>query len=668
MFEAYSVAVRVSLINNVTSGLMGISQAFAKVHGDAKALRKELDGIRLLMLSGAAVGGVGFLGLSAIAKTIDPAKEYARQLSLMNAAGMEHAEVVKSINAAWALNKTVRTSTTTQNLEAIRELRTVFGSTDEAINFLPVSQRLDAILRTVRGSGSDPKGEIQGMARALDLRNATTDRRTAYEQANLMTQAIVASGGVLTAKDFASTFKYGRTATLGWSNEFAYRVLPSLMQELKSGGGAGAGGGPGNPLMSAYAAVVQGTVPQKALSVWNTLGLLDQSKVVWTKAGEAKGLKPGAITGSDLFISDPYMWTRTVLQPALIRAGYDTEKQQRQVLGYLFPNRTAGAVMSTMLFQQRAIDRDRKMFGIAKGLDAYEQMVKDNPQMADMALAAQWKNLLTVIGYEILPVLVSGTLKVIDGLQGLTQWMREHPRITRALVWSFVGLSGAMAFSGTVMLLAGGFRAVGLALRVMGVAKLFTVAQGLTSVAGGATAAAPALGTLAASIGGFLAVLGAVALPAGLAVAGALWERRRDQEILNDPSAASPIARAALRKKLESERNVRDFFGVSSSPVVDMLEKLRRGSTPARGGRAPVAGAPDPFASFAGLGQGPASPFVRAAPAGAMPAPNFTLNMDGRKVGEIVSGHQAREMGARRVVGGRHDPSATPASPGGVQR
>lgn len=665
MLEAYSVAVRISLVNNVTSGLLGISSAFARVHGDAAKLRSELNAIKLTMLTGGAMAGAGFLGLGMISKTLPDAKEYARQIALMNAAGMKQAEIQRAIAASWSLSTRsvkaggVPTATATSNLEAVRELRTVFGTTEEALRFLPSAQRLAYILQSVRGG--DVKGEVQGAARALDLRNATTSQAAAEQQANLMTQAIVASGGVLTAKDFASTFKYGRTATLGWSNEFAYRILPSLMQELKSGGGAGAGGGPGNPLMSAYSAVVQGTVPQKALGVWSQLGLLDRSKVEWTKAGEAKGLRPGAISRSDLFIENPYLWTQTVLRPALERAGHDTEKEQRQVLGYLFPNRTAGAVMSTMLFQSRAIERDRRMFGIAKGLDAYQSLVANDPNAADAMLAAQWKNLLTVIGYEILPVVVSGTLRLIDGLRGLVKFSRDHPNLTKTLVVGFAALSAAMAFGGTVLLLNGAFRGLALAFRLFGAAAMLpSLTKGMIGLAGAfktfaaaemtvmgvSGPASAALAGLGASIAGFLATLGMVALPAAGAVGLAMYENARDKRILANPDAANPYDRAFLQKRLQGEARIRRFFGMSSDVQESGLSKLapKRGSTPTV----------SPFVSFAQQGQ-------QGGGVGA-------VYMDSRRVGDIVFGGAASQMGGVRAPVGRHDPRATPSSPAGVYR
>ena len=54
MFEVYSVAIHIRLIDGVASGLMNMSRAFAKVHGDEVELERRLDAIKLTLLPGAS--------------------------------------------------------------------------------------------------------------------------------------------------------------------------------------------------------------------------------------------------------------------------------------------------------------------------------------------------------------------------------------------------------------------------------------------------------------------------------------------------------------------------------------------------------------------------------------------------------------------------------------
>lgn len=499
--EAWTVAVKLNLINQISPGLALISRHFAATHKDAKNLQSELNKIKMLGIVGAGIGGAGFMGLGLIAKTLKPATEYAHQLALMNTSGMKHLEIVKATAAAWEATKTVPTENVMSNLEAIRDLRMVFGNTSYATQYMPIVQQIQGILSSLRhGAPGSSRAESYELAKALEMKGAVRTPAMFAGQADLMTKALVAAGGKVGARDFLSAFKYGRMATAGWGDDFTYKILPTLIQEMKGGGGS-ATGGPGSALMSAYAAVVGGVVPQKALKLWESIGLLDKSKVVWDKVGSAKGIAPGGILGSAEFQANPYAWTLKFLVPALQKAGYTTEAQQKQALQYLFPNRTAGFVMSQFATQSWKFDRDRKLIEGAQGLGGYQELLKSDPMMARLALEKQWESLLAIMGYRIMPQVISVTLKLMDGIRGLSEWCSKHSTTTKALMWSFTGLSAAMAIGGTVMVLTWAFKSMSMVLplataALSGARGLIPLLSGPVGLSAAALAAGYGIGML----------------------------------------------------------------------------------------------------------------------------------------------------------------------------
>lgn len=469
MFEAYSVAVRVSLINGVTSGLMNISRAFAKTHGNAVALQRQLDQIKFKLLAGAALTGTGLFGLSLIEKTVPAAREYAHQIQQMNVAGMKQVEIAKAVASAWGIAGQVPTATATQNLKAIRELRMVFGNSGAAIANVATVQKLQAILQNATdGHGGNYGDQAYTVAKALEMKGAVRTPGEFNTQADLMAKAIVAAGGKLAPQDFLSTFKYGRSATIGWNDHFAYEILPTLIQEMKSSSGSGGVGGPGNALMSVYDKVINGRIAQKDLPLWASLGLLDPSKVVRTKTGATKGVLPGAVAGWQMFQADPFTWTQKVLMPALAARGVTDPGQQQMMLARLGGTRTAAFMLQQMGIQGWKFDRDVPLIRGARGLAAYNQLVKSDPLMAQQALQAQWTNVKTRLGLAVLPMLIVGTVKLTAALIKLSNWMAAHPALTKGLVLGFAALSAAMAFGGMVLLLSAAFSGIGLALRVVG--------------------------------------------------------------------------------------------------------------------------------------------------------------------------------------------------------
>ena len=495
MFEAYKVGVTLSLQNQVSGVLGFIARDFVKTDVEAKKLQKTLREIKLLGFSGALLGAAGFMGLEIIKGVVKPATEYVHQLQLAKVAGMQQLDIAHATTAAWETTGKVMTTTAAGNLAAIRELRMVFGDTQAAIEHMPVVQQLQAVLQNVRGGNS--KDEAYTVAKALEMKGYVKNPAQFEGAADLMTKAIIASGGKVTGQDFLSAFKYGRSATIGWSDKFTFGILPTLIQEMKSAGGSGGAGGPGNALMSAYAAVVGGTVPQKALKVWNSIGLLDQSKIVWDKVGSAKGLAPGGIMGSGLFQQNPYEWTQKYLVPALVKAGYDTEEKQRQVLQYLFPNRTAGFVMGQMTLQGWKFERDQKLIAEASGLSAFQLLIKNDPEMAYKALGAQWENLKTAFGVGIVPILIPMLRGLSTAFNSLARFAQEHPTLTQGLIVTFAALSTLATIGGGLMLAGAGLKLVGVAFTTLTGLPLAAAAIGLGGLAVAITAVLAAIAPLA---------------------------------------------------------------------------------------------------------------------------------------------------------------------------
>lgn len=603
MFEAYSVAVKLRLVNSVTPGLLSISQQFTKTYRDASALQRQLDSIKLTISAGRSIAGTGLTGLGLITKAVKPAAEYAHQLAQMRAAGMSNLEVAQATAKAWSAGREVMTSSATENLAAIRELRMVFGDTRHAMENVTTIQKIQGILASSGRGGED---EAYTLAKALEMKGAVRTPAEFAKQADLMSKAIIAGGGKLGAADFQSTFKYGRAATQGWSDQFAYSILPTLIQEMKSSGGSGGGaGGPGNALMSAYSAVVDGTIPQKSLKVWQQLGLLDPQKIVWNKVGTAKVVAPGGVKGSDLFQENPYAWAQTVLLPALKSKGYTSEKAMSEVMQYLFTNRTAGFVMRQMTMQGWKFERDQKLINQASGIKGYDQLVKTDPVLASMALQKKWNDIMVQLGYSIMPELLKVTEKLLPYLSSLADWMEHNRGAVKGLVTGFIALSGALAISGTVWMAVGALKAL----------KITMAAIGVVSGAAGAGGATAGVGGAAAGAGG--AAVGAV--------------------VKKTLPVAAVIAAYMMLKKIASLPG-----GVPMGPGgawIDPKHPEYRNpwDNPKKDG----------------------SPYVRPSPKNGEQT-KVVLNMDGRKVGEGVMTHLNRSLSAPQAGYSGFDLRMTP--------
>jgi hypothetical protein len=266
--DVYKIGVSIALSNGVSPILAIIGKDLVGLNTSIKKIEQNFGGwaIAIGAVGALLAGGAIVHGLVAIAKH---GGEVNHQLEMMKTAGMAFAETQDAKAQAMKTSGNVLTTTLSENLKHIRELRYAFGETGTAIAHLDEISKSNAILNNIRGGGKD---EVWELVKSLEMKGETYDPAMFSSYVNTMTRVVQATGGRVTPQDFMSTFKYGRTATLGWDEQFVGGALPRLMQSMK-GGGSGGAGGPGNALMSAFAKVVQDQMPKTAAEEFERMGL-----------------------------------------------------------------------------------------------------------------------------------------------------------------------------------------------------------------------------------------------------------------------------------------------------------------------------------------------------------------------------------------------------------
>lgn len=533
MFEAFSVGVRVSLISNVTSGLLAMSAMFRKTHGDAVALQRQIDRIKLTAMMGAALAGTGAFGLMMVGKTIPAAREYAHQLQLMNAAGLKQLEITQAVAAAWKTAQSVTTSTPTGNLRALLDLRSVLGSMDQATAALPVVSKLQAVLAASSGgklSQQTAESTAFAMAKALDIIGAARSPAQFQREAGMMAKVMTAFQGRVTPQQYQSVFQYARQAKFDLSDEFKYQLLPTLMLEMGGANGGGGGSRGVGPMLAAlYRFTNQGFVNKKSIPLLGQLGLLTSSRLLATST---PGTVVAPLRGAALAANNPFLWTQQVLLPAIHRTfPRADESQVRQIINMaLRGNQLAASGLVEFATKPQNFYRDQKLIQGAQGLAAWQSLMKKDPLMAEMALRAQLNALETRLGLAILPALVTIMNKLVPMVEQFTALLGRHPRITQALVQGFTALSGAMAFGGTLLLFKAAFQGLGLVfplvafgLKPVAAVLEFAVWRSLPSMAVGLGRIATAFAGVAFPAAGVSLVVIAGGLTAIAVALGALF-------------------------------------------------------------------------------------------------------------------------------------------------
>ena len=454
--DVYRIAVSIALSN-------GVSPVLAIIGRDLLGLKTSIGQVEQGFSKWAtAIGGVAaVLGGSMMLKGLEDLAKHGgdvnHQLELMKIAGMENGEIQASVAQAMKTSGTVMTTTLSENLAHIRELRYAFGDTSVAMSHMDEVSKANMILNAVKGNSGN-QDQVWELVKSLEGKGLTFDPEQFSSYVNTMTKVVEATGGKVTPQMFMSTFKYGRTATLGWDEEFVGGALPRLIQSMaSSGGGGGAGtGGPGNALMSAFAKIVQGQMSKTAAEEFQRMGLGSAKHIEGSEESQIEG----GIKGRDQFMTNPYEWVQKTLMPALAARGITNQNDIVSEISKMFPVRTASQVITEMALQGRfhegensPFEKDTRLQHGAMGLaSAADELSKHDYPTVLKEFNQQWTNMLQTLGS---PLMAPGG-PVLGAMAGLTATMNSMSQFAGANPEAVKYIAYAIGAIGVALVAIGG--------------------------------------------------------------------------------------------------------------------------------------------------------------------------------------------------------------------
>lgn len=440
-----------------------VYEMMAKIGLDSAALMAGLAliGIKLTGLH-AQVGelGIAFKGLGAALGAIAIVKGFEdiaeaggkvnHQMNMMKSLRYSSTEQAAAIAQAQQTAMNVPTTNFSENLKHLQELRYVFGDSETANKHLDDLSKINSIIGNIDGKNKDA---VFDLAKSLEIKNLTADPKEFMAYANAMLQVIQSSGGKITAQQFRSAIQYGRTSALGWDKEFIAGPLGRMVQEYSAGGGGGAGGsgGPGNALMSMSQAVIGGKMTKTSAAEWEALGFNNPRHVGIDKEH-----------GRDLMMTNPYEWVQKFLMPALAAKGITDQNEIISKIGQLFGVRTAAGIVANMglggSYHMPGMNAEgkpnspyEKDIGLSKqseGKDAYGRLIKEDYPMIMEAFNKQWKNLLEIIGGQLMapdgPV-IKAMGSIVSAFTSAGKFFADNPMVVDAMLIAMAGLAAALA-------------------------------------------------------------------------------------------------------------------------------------------------------------------------------------------------------------------------------
>ncbi|MEB0133577.1 hypothetical protein, partial [Pseudomonas sp. CCI2.4] len=485
-FDAYSVAVKLSLINHVSSGLLMISKGLHSTGMDADKLNAKLMSIGKQAAIGAAMFGSGLAIAGLLKAPLDEAKKLAQakaDFSTLNLSAADNEKVfaAASMNAHKNFGMTI-----TDNIKLIQDLHTAMGSLPHALENVPAFSQF-AIAAKIRNGGKDVDGLVTNAAKALEHRGDKVMMHPDEfnDELGRMSKVYFGSKGRVNPDEYYKASKTGGMSYALLDKEFLYGKFAGYMS-MQSGDSAG------TSLMTSFSSLVGGHMDNKAKGFLAKLGLLqvgvspEQVKLtreavdkLHLSAKDAKKMMVAMmpVTGGlsekylSMYASRPDLFSDSVLVPAIRRVfGKDLSNEQVAEIEAKYFNRGTSKLLGPLVLSGSKLEKDAAIFGKSMGFGQAYQMYRQSPEGAELAAGEAWKNFLAIIGSVYLPVVTRGLEKLAYWLDFAGQYAEKNQGQIRGVAYALMGLSAFLITGGllNMVIAAGrGFWLLGIALKFL---------------------------------------------------------------------------------------------------------------------------------------------------------------------------------------------------------
>jgi hypothetical protein len=487
MFEAYSVAIRLRLIDSVSSGLSLMAGQFRGLNTHVTAsernlasLEGRLKRIKTIGLVGGIASGIGFAGLSLFKQPLEEAKQWAQETARFASLGF--GDKVNKDAEKFALGMKTYGTSARDNLTLVSDAMAVFKDLGHAEMAAPILAKMKFANEAVFGQAAGGnERKFMDMLKVIEFRGGLSSPKEFETQANFVQKVIAGSRGRVDATQLLQALKTGGVGLSRLNNEAFYLGSEPLIQEF---------GGQrfGTAVMSIYQNLVQARGTVTAQQELYRLGLLNPAMVKFNQLGQLKKALPGAFRGSEVLESEgPLALLNKVLLPAFKAKGVTTDEAIIRELGMILGNRTGSGLMSR-IFQQRAtIEMQATANRSAQDITGLTATAKKTPAGQLIELHKKWADVMRELGNAVLPIAIRAVVGLTGVVKGVLGFAREFPTLTKGIVIFGASLMTLIAAGGVLTLATAGFRAIGLALAVgKGVslgAQLLNVADGFGAVA-----------------------------------------------------------------------------------------------------------------------------------------------------------------------------------------
>lgn len=585
IFDAYKVAVHLSIVDKVSPVLSAFSGRLQKAGQDVTALEQKLGRLGKMAAAGGVLAGLGVGILAAAEKFGQTAAEYETIWARLRQMGLGQEQIADA--RKWAEANDIIGTSLKERARLFVEAQGAFresgmsggAALDAAKTMMPVLANYNTA-RKVLGKDTNEQDELN-LNKIVEQMGGLNSSKRAAEIADAVFKASMSSGGMVDARQLRLFKTYAMTASAGLNDRMIFGGLEPIIGEM---GGSTAGTG----FQTAFNRLngIMSLAPHLLVQEATKLGIWDSDKVELTRGGAARFNKGDPLNAQlkDLMARDLPGFAAAMLskyQAAGITQPADVARENEILFG-----RTGARFFNLLMKQLPVIQRSLESYDKARGITQTVDDNKNAPQMQILRFHKALDDLQQEIGHAVLPVLTP----MIEKMASFFHILSKYPGLVTALTAGFIALGAAMALGGTLMLLRAGFGGLGIA---------------MTAFSG----ALPALGVAAT----------AALSPIGLVVAA-----------LGTLALAAYAFRPMTQKEIDSYK---DQGGAKLTPGAQA--RVNAGEVPGT------------------------RPFVQP-PSGQPLEFHSTINLDGRKLGESVTGYLLDGMGQPQSTSSGFDRTRSP--------
>ncbi|MBV8656625.1 MAG: phage tail tape measure protein [Burkholderiales bacterium] len=418
------------------------------------------------IFEGMFIAGAGAAMARSLHSPLESALEMSRIRASMQQKGLDSAQLASAMGFAtqdYGLSKLEQAKLMDETLGGFRETgRSGEAALQAAKIMTPV---LSHYIQAKRLLGEDKQGladnNMVQLMKFIELSGGSNDPKVAQQLTDVAFKLTQSSGGMVANKDLMQARAQG---AIGWAGMSLPAFIKSMSElEPIMGELGGPKFGTGYSTMYKRTEGMLARMPKASAEEFLRLGLWDAHKAHQVKGG-GYSANPGVDPTTGAF--GDAMRNGSVLDQVLAfvdAAGKHGIKGERALTNeaYKLFGDTGAKLVSAITRQLEVIEKSQAAYKTALTQDQLIAQQKDSPQQQLIELQNQWRDLMTDLGTVVLPMAIDGLKRLIPMLRELTAWVRENPEKVKLLTYAFIGLAGALMFSGTVLMLRGAFMALG---------------------------------------------------------------------------------------------------------------------------------------------------------------------------------------------------------------